>query len=1111
MTARFTRALRSLSSGSWQWMVSLTLFGGASIARDGRLLDGPATQRHRLAFLALLAASHPRAVARDRLIALLWPERDTDHARNLLSQAVHAVRRALAEYVIVSSGDELRLNPEAVTCDVLVFGAAVAAGERERAVTCYGGPFLHGFHVPDAPEFEQWADVERERLSRLHLMALEQLAEAATLRNDAGGAVHWWRQAVAHDPCNARLTVRLMESLDAAGDRAGAIQQARRHSRLLRQEFDADPDAEVAGLAERLRRRSSANAGDRTAGARSPNGRPFTEQRQRATALDARSASWSRYPLVGRGAEWERLRAAWEGTHRGPSRLVVITGEAGIGKTRLAEEMVEWAAGRGIASARTRCFAAEGRLAYAPVADWLRSPAVRPGLQDLDTAWLTEAVRLLPELRDERPDIPAPEALTEGWQRQRLFAGLAHALLAHTRSLVLLIDDLQWCDQDTLHWLHYLLRFDTTVELLVVGTARSEEISPEHPLSALLLGLRSQGQLAEIPLGPLNAGDTAILGSQVAEQEIGAAAAAQLFRESEGSPLFVVESIRARGLNADETVVAVPPRVQAVIEWRLSQLSPAAQVLARVAATLGRDFTLDVLTRACDSQDASLIESLDELWKRRIVREHGTGRFDFSHDRLREVAYATIGPMQRRTFHRRAAEALEAVYAGDLDAVVAQIAAHYDRSEQAELAIDHYERAAEVASRVYANDEALAHLTRALTLLSALPESPARDRRELSLQIALGALMRGVRGWSAPETGAILQRARELSERLDGKPDVRVLVGLHSFQFVGGRALGDALDTSEQAIRAADAEGDPVFYTPAHGKLGEVLCQIGEFEKAQEHLDCAIRHYDRAHHRTHTRLFGVDKGMFAFAFSAHTLWHLGYPDRAVTASRQALALGAELGHPFSRVISLGYDAMLHQFRADAKEVEARAAATMALSGDAFPYYRAWGRILHGWALTERGEVTGGIADMREGLAAMRATGADLRRPYYLALLAEVLGKSGQVDEALSLIEEGLRFSASSREHWRDAELHRLAGELLLARSAPDRDAETRFHQALAIARGQKARMLELRAAVSLGRLLQRRGECEDAREIIAKVYGWFTEGSDSRDVTQARALLAELT
>jgi hypothetical protein len=398
-------------------------------------------------------------------------------------------------------------------------------------------------------------------------------------------------------------------------------------------------------------------------------------------------------------------------------------------EVRLAEELVQWASRQGIATATARCYAAEGELAYAPVAAWLRARPHPP----LEPVWRSEIARLLPELLTEDPDLPQPGPITEPWQRRRFFEALSRALIQREQPQLLLSDALQWCDRGSIEWLHHLLRYDPGARLLVVGAYRPDEVGEDHPLPSLMHALRQDDQLTEIELDPLDKGATETLAENVAGRELPPSLINCLYRETEGNPLFIVETVRGglpdevRELPSGHVVCVprpLPSRMKDALVARISQLSPLSRSLAELAATIGREFTFDVLQESSDAGEDRLVRGLDELWQRRIIREQGEDAYDFSHDKLREVLVTDLSEARRHLLHRRVARALERVYADDLDSVAARIAAHYEQADEPQEAIAYYQRAAKTAREMHAQDEAARYSRRISALERALsPES----------------------------------------------------------------------------------------------------------------------------------------------------------------------------------------------------------------------------------------------------------------------------------------------------------------------------------------------------------------------------------------------------
>jgi predicted ATPase len=382
------------------------------------------------------------------------------------------------------------------------------------------------------------------------------------------------------------------------------------------------------------------------------------------------------------------------------------------------------------------------------------------------------------------------------------------------------------------------------------------------------------------------------------------------------------------------------------------------------------------------------------------------------------------------------------------------------------------------------------------------------------LQTNLGPALMATKGFGAPEVQHAYDRARELCRQVGETPQLfPVLRGLSTFYIVRAE-LQTAHELAEELLRLAQHAQDPTMLVEAYSMLGTTSFYRGEVASARVHLEQGIALYDSQQHRSHAFLeVGTDPGVLCFIYAAHVLWLLGYPDQALIKSRAALTLAQELSHPFSLAYALDFAAWLHRLRGEKQAAQEQAEAAMTLSTtQGFPLWLAIGMILRGGTLAEQGQESEGMAQMREGLAVFQATGAEVARPYFLSLLAEVDGKGEQAEERLSILDQALAAAQKTGERWCEAELYRRQGELLLAHSTEhDAEAEACFHRALDVARRQLAKSLELRAALSLNRLWQRQGKRAEARQLLGPIYGWFTEGLDTADLQEAGAVLEELS
>jgi DNA-binding SARP family transcriptional activator/predicted ATPase len=1088
----------------------IRLLGDFSLIYGDEPVAGINTPRlHSL--LAFLVLHRDALQLRQHLAFLFWPDTSEAQARTNLRQLLHQLRHALpdADRFVSADANTVCWRPDAAfQLDVAEFERALAVADAsehandqcaglERAAQLYCADLL-----PSC--YDDWIIPERKRLHLRYRQALTQLIDLQEARRDYAVAIRHAQHLLQDDPIDEVGYRDLMRLLALNNDRAGALRVYHTCEAVLQRELGIEPSQPTREAYERLLHLDSLE---------NPT---LQRQEMRDTGL----------PLIDRQREWEQLHAAWRQTSAGEPGFVLIAGEAGIGKSRLAEELLAWVSQQGIGVATTRSYAVEGQLSLAPVTDWLRSDVLRPHLARLDTVWRTEVSRILPELLVEQPDLPAYEPMTEYGQRQRFFEALTRAVLAAPQPLLLLIDDLQWCDQETIEWLHFLLRFDPHARLLIVGTARAEEVPPHHPLRALLLHLRSTVHVAELVLQPLDAAETAKLATQIVGRELDVDSAMRLYRETEGNPLFVVETVRAgleqrleigdrRSESSSPSLISnlqsLPPRVYAVIAGRLAQLSAPARELAGLAAAIGRPFALELLLDASQADEDSAVGALDELWQKRIVHEQGANSYDFTHDKLREVAYAEISAPQRRLSHRRIAQALEAASGSDPALTSGQIAAQYERAGIAERAIPHYQRAAVVAQRLYANEDAINLLSRGLALLEQLTPGAQRDAQELSLQLALAPLYRMTKGWTSPEVERVIARALALCDTVgDDIQRAQICYGLQSLYMVQAKLekvqlLSDKLHRLYQHTYGTSpplvAE---MMLTGSHLHLGRLSEASAEFEQM-------IATHDPTQLQRIAEEQGWNYAVHARAWHAHALWLLGYPQAALRRGRDAVRLANDLAQPFNQAVAATYLALLQQLCAN--EITARAQAEQALALTTeykAPYYRAWSEILVSYALACEQPDPPKITQLRASIAAFTATGAQVRLPYYLGLLARVCGRAGRAEDGLAAIDQGMAASHAHNERWWDAELHRLRGELLLGSGAEASEAEAAYLRAIEIARAQQARALELRAIMSLARLWGVQQRADDARSLLKEIYSWFTEGFDTPDLQAAQLLLAQL-
>jgi DNA-binding SARP family transcriptional activator len=1061
--------------------------------RYGASLLPPLESARAASLLTYLLVRRSTPQARQRLAFLLWPDSTESQAQTNLRHVLHTLRQYLPEpdRFILATSRTLQWRADApFWLDIAAFEDALAQAERSvedgvvttlrSAIDLYHGDLLEGW-------YDEWLLAERDNVRQRYLEALYRLTAELEARGDLGEATSYAERLLRSDPLREETYRQLIHLHAARGDRARALRVYHACMTTLEQELGAEPSAQTREIYETLLR--------------------LPGEVEAPKKVESRVGG---PPFVGRAAEKQRLASLWRASEHDGAHLLLVKGEAGVGKTRLIDEFRAWCVHKGAMSIEARAYPAEGTLAYGPVVTWLRAEPVRARLQRVGRAHLTELARLLPELLGEGGVVPPLDSQQEAEQRQRLFDAVATALQAAGGPLVLVADDLQWWDRESLQFLHYLLRIKPEAHLLVAATARLEEIDQRHPVNDLRSGLDALGRLTEIDLERLSLEETAILAEQVLGYPLDDVDVDRLHYETKGNILFVVEALRAGWSNANVGQRWSSPKVQAVIESRLRQLSEPAQVLVGIAATIGREFTSDELAHASDATEETLVQSLDELWLRRIISDQGADAYDFSHDKIREAAYQALSPVRRRRHHIRVAQALERAHAQDAGQVSGQIAGHYERGGAADQAIVWYVRAAEAAQHVYANREAIHLLEQALELVHALPPTSQRDTRELEILTHLAGLIGVVEGFASSRLSEAQRRALELSEALgaDAAPPLLrslAIVYLCRDDFKAARRVGQQLRTLGERDR------DDVLCVESDYTLGIAAFWSGELTAAQKHFEAAVKRYRAEQRNLHLTRYGQDTKVICLSRLANTLWLLGRTDSAVRASTDALAMAEDIGHPFSRATALAFATLL---ALDMRDVERLRNYTSALEAARSEHVAQ--------QILVAIEMFGGVVDVLDGQTehginrlqwALENSRDRQHSPGQRAMtvhaLLEAWVAAGDMKAGLAVADKGREMSGAT--HLWDAEIHRLRAEFLAALSAPAQDVEHELGRALEISRRQGARMLQLRAAASLLRYRLERGDSEavaGARASLGAIIESLPEKGDTQDLREATSALS---
>ena len=858
--------------------------------------------------------------------------------------------------------------------------------------------------------------------------------------------------------------------------------------------------------------------------------------RSRLQALAGRGLT----KFVGRTAELAQLEEALAAARGGRGQVVAVAGEPGVGKSRLCREFTHSPRTEGALVLEAAAASYGQTTVYFPLIPLLRTYFRIEGRDDarrvrekvtakllaLDRALVASLPALLALL-----DVPAEDAewaqLDPRERRHRTLAAVERLFLreSQVQPLVLHFEDLHWIDGETQALLDLLVTSLITARLLVLVNYRPEY---RHGWS----GLSHYRQLRLEPLHPASAEEVlaALLGADPGLKPLKQI----LIERTEGNPFFLEESVRtlvetralagSRGnyrLARAPERLAMPATIQAMLTTRIDRLPLEDKRLLQAASAIGKEFPFALLEAIASTPDDELRPSLGRLQAAEFLYETRLFpdlEYSFKHALTHEVAYGSLLRSARQQYHERIATALAAQFPETVETQPELLAHHYAQAGLPVLSVPHWLRAGQRAIERSANAEAVSHLRRGLTALESVPEGPARIQQELALQLALGAPLTMLEGHAAPEVQQVYARAYTLSQEIEAGPQrFSVLRGLWFNAFDQAR-YQSAHELGRQCLALAERLDDPALRREASRMLWGPLFMVGDLVAARSHIEQSAPLIDRARDRPRAADRTLDSGVLSLGYASWTLWILGYADQARARSREAAALAEELGHAYTRVFALHHAGILYQFLREVELVQANADVVVPLSqAGGFVRCLAGGLMRRGWALAERGAPADGIAVIQEGWSLWRQMGVELGRPLLLAHLAEAHGRANRTDEGLRVIAQALEVAQRTSERYYEAELLRLKGELLLqsqagqpvdeADPARDREAEGCFARARDLAGQRQARSLELRAAASLARLWQRQGKGADARQLLAEIYAWFTEGFDTPDLREAKALL----
>lgn len=856
----------------------------------------------------------------------------------------------------------------------------------------------------------------------------------------------------------------------------------------------------------------------------------FAVQRVRtADRIEAAEVGGELTPLVGRDREVGLLQERWEQAAEGMGQVVLLIGEAGLGKSRLvhvlkahvfeqsdrgSSPVIEWRTSphhqnSGLYPAIDRLERILGFEPQTPPAD--RLDRLVQYLEGLELDGNEEIALFASLLGIPLAGLCSPLQLTPQQQKDKTLQLLLDWIRAcsERQPVLFVVEDLHWVDPSTMEFLERLVNQGLSDRILTLLTFRPEFETPWKSLAhqtSVALNRLTKRQVGEMIVARSGVTD---IPTDVIDQLVERTDGVSLFIEEFTSML--VEQSGETGLTTN-SLDEIPATLQDLLLARLDRMASDVE-LVQLAAAIGREFRFEVLAAVSDLHEDDLLAELDTLVSSELVTKKGRPprtRYIFRHALIQDAAYDSLVRRKRQEMHLRIADSLESRFTDICERQPELVAHHFTEARVPEKALVYWERAGLRSLERIAHREAIGQLTQALDALAQLPESPERNRNEIQLRTTLGVPLQSTVGYSAPEVEENYTRAHQLCE--GSNEAFPVLYGLFRY-FMLQAKYPQAIELGEKLVRIADESQKQTEIVAANRALAGPLVYQGNHNRAMPLLAKVVT--TPATEELRTEVYGydvVDPWITSSSYLAWSKWLIGYPDQARTHCLEAIATAEGLQHPFSIALGLSFSQWLHQFRRDVSATQRAAEKALALSQEhGFAFWIGWCQTLLGWCKSTQGDAAAGIAEIRDGIEAWRKQGSELGSHYFYCLLTEACGQAGRLDEALAALDEADQFASDTGEGLFAPEIGRLRGKLLLRQDPSSVDvAETCFRQALECARSQRAKSLELRAARSLARLLHARGYSERARDVLAPVYNWFTEGFDTPDLQDASRLLQSI-